>query len=88
MIESNARAQERAPIIGGILAGLVMIGGFLVVLLNKDPWGYAAILTAGAGLVGTAIWMRKEQAKERREKEEALARSEAERQEPQPKRLP
>lgn len=74
VIEANVRAQRLSPILGTALAGLIIIGGFAVVLVRGDAYGYAAILTAGATLVGTALWIRSAQAKERKEKEEALAK--------------
>ena len=58
--------------LGAILAGMVIVGGFLVVLLNKDATGYAAILTAGGFLVGNSLYQRHRQEKERKEKLQAI----------------
>jgi uncharacterized membrane protein len=74
VIEANVRAQAIAPFLGTFLAALVIVGGFWVVIAKGDATGYAAILGAGAGLVGTALYVRKAQTKERLEKEKALTR--------------
>ena len=72
VVESNVRSQRLGPILGTVLAGLIIVGGFLAVILKGDVRGYAMVLASGAGLVGTALHIRNAQAKERREKEQSL----------------
>jgi uncharacterized membrane protein len=74
VILGNVRAQRLGPILGTVLASLVIVGGFLVVILNKDATGYAAVLTAGGFLLGNSLYQRFRQEKERKEKLAAVER--------------
>ena len=78
MLESNAldgklTAERRGQVLGFILALTVIIGGGVLIALDKDASGLTAIVSALAGLVAVFVYGRRKDAEERREKRSDFA---------------
>ncbi len=75
VIGGNVDAQSRGQIFAFILGAITIVGGMILVALNRPTSGLVAILAALSTLSGIFIYGRREQSQERdrkrREAEEA-----------------
>jgi uncharacterized membrane protein len=75
VVEANCQAQRRGQYFAFILALIVITGGVYLLASGKSIEGFSAIILALASLVTTLIYGRREQAKERTRKAQALSRT-------------
>ena len=68
VVESNCNAQSRAQWFAFILALIVIGGGVYLLAEGKSLEGFSAIILAAGSIIGTLIYSRTEQRKERENK--------------------
>lgn len=68
VIGSNVRSQQWGLVLGFVLCSMSILGGFYLILNDKDATGLAAIIVPLASLAGVFIYARREQRIERENK--------------------
>lgn len=68
VVRGNVRRQAVGQWLAFVLGLVTIIGGIVLIALNKDALGLAAIISAFATLAGVFIYGQRQQAKERSEK--------------------
>ena len=72
VIESNCKSQERGQILGAVLAGIVLVGGFFLIASDKSTTGISLIVGDAITIIGAFVYSRRRQARERIEKDRAF----------------
>lgn len=75
VVSSNSFAQRLGPILGFVLAALIVLGGFWLIEQGKSIVGMAAILSATASLVAVFVIGKQKQREELADKQAALQSS-------------
>lgn len=68
VVDGNVNAQKRGQIFAFTLGLIAIIGGIVLIALNKNAQGLAAIITAFVALAGVFVYGRWEQERERERK--------------------
>lgn len=71
-VEGNVRSQSRGQWMAFILALVILLGGFLLIYLNKDVLGTVFIGSDIATTVGIFIYGKRDQKQQLRRKAEAV----------------
>jgi len=72
VVDGNIESQKRGQTLGFVLALVVLVGGFWLISIDKDAKGISLIIGAASALMGSYIYGRRQQGKERVEKEQAF----------------
>jgi uncharacterized membrane protein len=72
VVVGNVKAQARGTIFAFIICVIALTAGFYLVHEGREVAGFASIVGAMGGVLGTFIYSRREQRKEREEKSNAL----------------
>ncbi len=74
VVDGNVAAQKRGQLFAFVLGFIAIVGGIVLIVLDKDAQGLAAIISAFVALAGVFIYGRWEQEREReRKRQEARA---------------
>jgi uncharacterized membrane protein len=76
VVESRARAEQRAQVLGTILALVLGVGAISLVHAGHSIEGVVALVAEFGALAGVFVYGRKRQEKENQQKQQALARTE------------
>lgn len=72
VVAGNVKAQARGTMYAFIICVIALVAGFYLVHEGRNVAGFASIVGAMGGVLGTFIYSRNEQRKERIEKSNAL----------------
>lgn len=64
VVASGIRLEQRGQVLAFVLGFVAILGGIVLVALDKSVAGFATVITAIAGLVGVGVWSRISQARE------------------------
>jgi len=68
VVNGNVTSQKRGQLFAFVLGLVAIVGGIVLIGLNKDTQGLAAIITAFVALAGVFVYGRWEQERERERK--------------------
>ncbi len=72
VVTGNVKSQARGTFYAFIICVIALSAGFYLVHEGREVAGFAAIVASMGGVLGTFIYTRREQRKERAEKANAL----------------
>jgi uncharacterized membrane protein len=72
VVTGNVKAQSQGTKFAFIICVIALIAGFYLVLEGRNVAGFASIVGAMGGVLGTFIYSKNEQRKERTDKADAL----------------
>lgn len=73
VVSANVSSQKRGAIFAFIICLVAIIGGFTLIVMGRNGYGLAAIITSLATLAGVFVYAKREQRKEREQKANALS---------------